>query len=89
MKQAIFDKTSHLKIELKQTERRLHANKITNKLNIDDYDGLITISGDGLMHEVINGAMCRADRELFLNKITFGFIPAGTGNGLVTSILDE
>jgi len=48
----------------------------------------LTISGDGLIHESINGAMHRADREEFLENLAFGFIPAGTGNGLHKSVVE-
>ena len=33
--------------------------------------------------------MSRPDRKEFLNKTTFGFIPAGTANGLIKSISDQ
>jgi len=33
--------------------------------------------------------MHRNDKDTFLKNMTFGFIPAGTGNGLVKSILSE
>lgn len=32
--------------------------------------------------------MKRADREEFLEKTTLGFVPAGTANGLVASMMD-
>ena len=61
----------------------MHAHEIAKELQPGEYDGIITISGDGLIHEVVNGAFTRPDREEFLEKTTFGFIPAGTANGLV------
>jgi diacylglycerol kinase family enzyme len=42
-----------------------------------------------LIHEAVNGVMSRDDREEFLEKTTFGFIPAGTANGLIASITHE
>jgi len=33
--------------------------------------------------------MSRIDKDEFLENITLGFIPAGSGNGLVTCILKE
>ena len=47
----------------------------------------MTVSGDGLIHEVVNGIMNRTDRDAFLDTITFGLIPGGTGNALCKSIL--
>ena len=59
----------------------------------------MTISGDGLIHEVINGLCNRADwdklsqvgqnRQKFRETLTIGSIPGGTGNGLVKSLLDR
>ena len=84
----MFD-LSHIDVELKHTERAMHAHEITKTLEIGKYHGVITISGDGLIHEAVNGAMCRSDRDEFLKKTTFGFIPAGTANGLIKSISDS
>ena len=68
----------------------MHAHEITKtEVQIGQYDGIITISGDGLIHEAVNGAMSRQDRDEFLQKTTFGFIPAGTANGLIKSITDS
>jgi sphingosine kinase len=67
----------------------MHAYDIVkDELQLGEYDGILTISGDGLIFESVNGAMSRADRDEFLEKTTFGFIPAGTGNGLHKSVKD-
>jgi sphingosine kinase len=66
----------------------MHAFEITkNELKPGEYDCVMTISGDGLIHEAVNGAFSREDRDEFLEKTTFGFVPAGTANGLIASIL--
>jgi sphingosine kinase len=42
----------------------MHAYDIVkDELQVGEYDGIITISGDGLIHEVVNGAMSRPDFE--------------------------
>jgi len=48
---------------------------------------MLTISGDGLIHESVNGAMSRPDKDELLESLTFGFIPAGTANGLHKSVM--
>jgi len=58
-------------------------------LAVNEFDGIVTISGDGLIHEVVNGIMMRKDRMEFLKNVTIGTIPGGTANGLAKSILDE
>ena len=52
----------------------------------EKYSGLIIISGDGLVHEVVNGLAQRPDWDE-ISKIPFGIIPGGSGNALNCSIL--
>lgn len=61
---------------------------MNQELQVGQYDGILTISGDGLIHEAINGMMNRPDKDEFCNSIAFGFIPAGTANGLHKSIVE-
>ena len=49
----------------------------------------MTVSGDGLVHEVINGLMNRPDSKQLCEASIFGVVPGGTGNGLVKSLLDR
>ena len=52
----------HIDVQLKHTERAGHAFDIAkDELKVGDYDGIITISGDGLIHEIVNGIMNRPD----------------------------
>jgi diacylglycerol kinase family enzyme len=46
------------------------------------------VSGDGLIHEVVNGLYRRNDWMQFTSKTTIGFIPGGSANGLVKAVLD-
>lgn len=52
-----------------------------------DYDGIVTVSGDGLIHEVVNGLYRRSDSMQLMSSITLGFIPGGSANGLVKAVL--
>lgn len=53
----------------------------------DKFDGIVTVSGDGLLHEVVNGLMKRKDWLEIRDKVTIGGIPGGTGNGLIKALL--
>ncbi len=55
-----------------------HARQLIKELPLDGYRGIIVIGGDGTIHEVINGMMCRADGKI----LPLGLVPAGTGNSL-------
>ena len=54
-------------------------------MHLDNYDGIITVSGDGLVFEVVNGLMKRDDWETAI-KIPIGTIPAGSGNALAATL---
>ena len=56
------------------------------------------MSGDGLIHEIVNGLMRRSDwepkvevegkgRVKFKDILTLGAIPGGSGNGFIKSLL--
>ena len=77
----------YIELEVKQTERRNHAKDIAHGLSKDDYDGIVSVSGDGLLHEIINGVMSREDRDEFMQKVAIGVVPAGTSNGLFVSMM--
>lgn len=51
-----------------------------------EYDALVSVSGDGLIHEVMNGfAQHPLSAEAF--KIPIAPIPAGSGNGTCLNLL--
>ena len=81
---------SHIDMTVKHTEYQNHAFEIVNgNLNPGQFDGIVTVSGDGLIHEVVNALLTREDWHLFKDTITIGCIPGGTGNGLVKSLLSH
>lgn len=52
----------------------------------DTFDRLVTVSGDGLVNEMINGIMKRKDCRRFVKAHPIGVIPAGSGNALAASL---
>jgi len=52
----IFDQC-HVHVEMIETQRANHATEILRNVQIGMYDAFVTISGDGLIHEAINGVM--------------------------------
>ena len=65
----------------------MHAfNFIKSCTNLNDYKGIITVSGDGLVYEVFCGIMERTSWKEDLLSIPVGVIAAGSGNGLAASI---
>jgi len=67
------------------TTHRNHALEIAETIELERIDGIICVSGDGMLFEVINGLMKRRDWERAI-QTPLGIIPAGSGNGLAASI---
>lgn len=69
------------------TKYQLHAKEVAKTLDLSASDGIVCVSGDGILVEVVNGFLEREDWEDAI-RMPIGMIPAGTGNGMVKSLLD-
>ena len=49
----------------------------------------MTVSGDGLIHEIVNGLFERVDWRESLARLPIGVIPGGTGNALSRTLIHE
>lgn len=67
-------------VSVHETEYAKHAIDIARAC--DDFDLVIALGGDGLVHEVVNGLMLREHRE----RPVFGLIPVGSGNDYAASL---
>ncbi|NXE48732.1 SPHK1 kinase, partial [Casuarius casuarius] len=67
------------------TERAQHAHEKVRDEDLSQWDTLVVMSGDGLLHEVVNGLMERRDWEAALEK-PLCILPGGSGNALAASI---
>ena len=74
-------KISCLPYELIETSHAKHATSIAHNLDFDKYSGIVTISGDGVFHEIINGLLTRKDWSTVRNT-PIGIIGAGSGNAM-------
>jgi sphingosine kinase len=66
-------------LEVENTQFKGHATEIVKSMS-SLYDGIIVVSGDGLVHEVINGLCDESCRPI--KNIPVGVIPAGSWNAL-------
>ncbi|KAF5180165.1 Sphingosine kinase, partial [Thalictrum thalictroides] len=73
---------------VQETQYQLHAKEIAHSLDLSRYDGVVCVSGDGILVEVVNGLLLRKDWDLAI-KVPLGIVLAGTGNGMVKSLLDS
>lgn len=78
-KAALYD------IDVLETQYAGHATEMASKLELNKYDMVICVSGDGLAHEVLNGFAKRPDAVEAL-AMPVGFVPAGSGNASAKSI---
>lgn len=67
------------------TTHKNHAVEIVENSSLD-YDAVVVVSGDGLIHEVFNGFLkhAQSDRAFCIPIVP---IPAGSGNGLSLNLL--
>ena len=72
-------KRKEIDFDFIKTEYKEHAIDLIKKIDLNQYDGLIIIGGDGTFHEVVNGIMLREDNI----KIPIGIIPGGSGNSFL------
>ncbi|XP_064438927.1 sphingosine kinase 1 isoform X3 [Mirounga angustirostris] len=73
------------RVEVMDPERRNHARELVRVEELGRWDALVVMSGDGLMHEVVNGLMERPDWETAIRKPLCS-LPAGSGNALAASL---
>ncbi|XP_025116164.1 LOW QUALITY PROTEIN: sphingosine kinase 1-like [Pomacea canaliculata] len=76
---------ANIPFKLVVTEYAGHAQDMVQNLELSDWGGLVIVSGDGLIFEVINGLMKRVDWSSAI-KTPVGCVPGGSGNALACSI---
>ncbi|XP_031558593.1 sphingosine kinase 1-like [Actinia tenebrosa] len=79
-------KESSIDFELLVTEYAGHAKEIGLNLDVEQWDGIVICSGDGLVYELVNGLMNRPDWKRAI-QMPIGVIPTGSGNALCYSAL--
>uniref|UniRef100_A0A0C9QN40 sphingosine kinase n=1 Tax=Wollemia nobilis TaxID=56998 RepID=A0A0C9QN40_9CONI len=73
---------------LQETQFQRHAKDIAKAMDLSLYDGILCVSGDGVLVEVVNGLLERSDWEHAI-KMPLGIVPAGTGNGMIKSLMTD
>lgn len=84
----ILGQAPGLILEVHRTSRAGEAFDLAKELDLSAYQGIIIVSGDGLVREVLCGLGEHANRTQAL-KMPIGHIPGGSGNGLAASILHD
>ncbi|RMF10308.1 MAG: diacylglycerol kinase family lipid kinase [Candidatus Neomarinimicrobiota bacterium] len=68
-----------IELEARETEYGAHAVDLVRSMDLDGIDGVISVGGDGTLHEIINGLMTRPDGK----RVPVGAIPGGSGNSFL------
>ena len=75
-----------VEVTMQETRYRGHAREVASSLDRARYDGIVCVSGDGVLVELVNGILQRSDWEEAI-KMPIGVVPAGTGNGMAKSLM--
>jgi YegS/Rv2252/BmrU family lipid kinase len=78
---SVFEENG-VKFELLETERPRHATEALQRKNLDGFDAVVVVGGDGTISESLRGMMLREDKRV----IPFGLVPGGTGNSVVVTM---
>ncbi|GAA96812.1 uncharacterized protein L969DRAFT_54632 [Mixia osmundae IAM 14324] len=82
--QPIFEAAGcHLDVSF--TEGRDHAKQACQTLDLEKYDGIAIVSGDGLVHEILNGLALRTDARKAL-MTPLAALPAGSANAFGVNV---
>ncbi|CAE48497.1 Sphingosine kinase 1 [Caenorhabditis elegans] len=81
---------SLIRYEVVVTTGPNHArNVLMTKADLGKFNGVLILSGDGLVFEALNGILCREDAFRIFPTLPIGIVPSGSGNGLLCSVLSK
>jgi sphingosine kinase len=80
---------AQIEVTLVVTQHANHARTYVADIDPSQFDAILTLGGDGIFYEVLNGLGDRADGAQFLQTVPLYPLPGGTANGLSESILNE
>lgn len=67
-----------ISLDVQMTEHPQHAEQLARTLDLQPYDCLCVVGGDGTVHDVVGGLLAREAKL----ELPIALIPAGTGNTL-------
>jgi len=74
----LFD-NANIDLTIIETMFAGHGKDLAEQLDFNGYDGILSIGGDGTLHEITNGLMFRNDNF----NLPLGLIPGGSGNSFM------
>ncbi|XP_072378105.1 sphingosine kinase 1-like [Diabrotica undecimpunctata] len=77
---------AEIPFDLYLTKHANYAREFMRTNNVFQWTGIVTVGGDGIFFEVLNGIFERSDWADVTRSIPIGIVPGGSGNGLARSI---
>nr|XP_023018874.1 sphingosine kinase 2-like [Leptinotarsa decemlineata]XP_023018876.1 sphingosine kinase 2-like [Leptinotarsa decemlineata] len=77
---------AEIPFDLYLTKHANFAREFVRTSNLFQWSGILSVGGDGILFEVINGIFERWDWSEIIKSIPVGVVPGGSGNGLARSI---
>ncbi|XP_057652180.1 sphingosine kinase 2-like [Diorhabda carinulata] len=77
---------AEIPFDLYLTKHANYAREFMRTNNLFQWTGIVTVGGDGIVFEVLNGIFERCDWSDVMESIPIGIVPGGSGNGLARSI---
>ncbi|KAF0290205.1 Sphingosine kinase 1 [Amphibalanus amphitrite] len=71
--------------EVVVTSRAGEARQLAAEADLSQWSAVVIVSGDGLLYEVYNGILSRADWHRWVD-FPVALVPAGSGNGMAASV---
>eukprot|EP00040_Diaphanoeca_grandis_P033664 m.206604 g.206604 ORF g.206604 m.206604 type:complete len:663 (-) comp32958_c0_seq2:95-2083(-) len=74
---------ANVELSVVKTQHGKHAEELAQTDDLEEYDGVLLISGDGMVNEVMNGIMSREDKY----RPPIGLIPCGSTNTICYTVI--
>lgn len=81
----LFD-AARLETTVVVLEKGCQATELVVTADLDKYDTIMALSGDGTLHEIFNGLAQRPDARRALASIAVSHIPCGSGNAMACNL---
>merc|ERR1711892_1496170 len=79
--------STEIEFEVVLTKRAGHAKDMLQQLDVHQYGGVVTVSGDGGLWEITNGLYLREDWNDIRGNFPLGLVPGGSGHAMHCSLL--
>lgn len=74
------------RLDITFTTHRNHGLEVARDLQLDAFDAIACVSGDGMLHEILNGLAQRKDARDAL-KMPVSPVPTGSGNAMAVNLM--